>query len=224
MIRTMSNPSALWLMRKHFALQTAATIFLSYVACLSNRTPSRFHFSLKTGLMYMSEVLPGKHSLLTVWTALLTIVIIALDGKNPTHKCPEKVPFRLTPNMQHFITPAGVEGLLTSGVMAIARSLSMPEFDLESSLSLFLRDEVCRSRSLIVGRKLIPISAYVDIPLVHLTCSRPRSPSISQSNCHLMGRALCRAGFHRTSRRPYHRTNNDIDLPRYQYATSGMHR
>jgi transformation/transcription domain-associated protein len=44
--------------------------------------------------------------------------------------------------MQHFITPTGVEGLLTSAVMAIARSLTLPEFDLESCLSLFLRDEV----------------------------------------------------------------------------------
>lgn len=74
--------------------------------------------------MYMSEILP------------------AFEPRAPLHRCPEKVPFRLTPNMQHFITPTGVEGLLTSGVMAIARSLSLPEYDLESSLSLFLRDEV----------------------------------------------------------------------------------
>jgi transformation/transcription domain-associated protein len=60
MIRTLNDASSLWLMRKHFALQTAASMFLSHVACLSNRTPGRFHFSLKTGLMYMSEVLPCK--------------------------------------------------------------------------------------------------------------------------------------------------------------------
>lgn len=66
----------------------------------------------------------------------------AFDTQRPGHKSNDAVPFRLTPNMQHFITPAGIEGLLTSGVMAMARSLSNPEFDLESSLSLFLRDEV----------------------------------------------------------------------------------
>lgn len=44
--------------------------------------------------------------------------------------------------MQHFITPTGIEGILTSSVIAMARSLSMPEFDLESCLTLFLRDEV----------------------------------------------------------------------------------
>lgn len=151
MIRTMADPSSLWLMRKHFALQTASTVFLSYIACLSNRNPNRFNFSLKTGLMYMSEILPSKSSLFMEgagralhWSFSTDPCLryIALDNTRPDHRCPEKVPFRLTPNMQHFITPAGVEGLLTSGVMAIARSLSQPEFDLESTLSLFLRDEV----------------------------------------------------------------------------------
>lgn len=39
----------------------------------------------------------------------------------------EATPFRLTPNMQHFLNPIGIEGLLTSGIMAIARSLTEPE-------------------------------------------------------------------------------------------------
>jgi transformation/transcription domain-associated protein len=59
MIRTMADAESLWLMRKQFAMQTAAVSFLTYVCCLSNRTPSRFHFSRKTGLMYMTEILPG---------------------------------------------------------------------------------------------------------------------------------------------------------------------
>ncbi|QRW02146.1 phosphatidylinositol 3- and 4-kinase [Ceratobasidium sp. AG-Ba] len=54
----------------------------------------------------------------------------------------EVCPFRFTPNMQHFVTPIGIEGLLTSGIMAIARGLTEPSFDLEQQLSLFLRDEV----------------------------------------------------------------------------------
>lgn len=69
------------------------------------------------------------------------------DQHEPLHRCTEHVPFRLTPNMQHFITPTGVEGLLTSAVMAMARSLTNPEFDLPSCLTLFLRDEVGRAAS-----------------------------------------------------------------------------
>jgi hypothetical protein len=72
------------------------------------------------------------------------------------------VPFRFTPNMQNFVTPIGIEGLLTSGIMAIGRGLTEPavgflsltiasqhiltpmmlQYDLEQQLSLFLRDEV----------------------------------------------------------------------------------
>ena len=60
MIRTMISPDDLWLMRKQFALQTATIMFLTYVCSLSNRTPSRFHLSRRTGLMYMTEILPGE--------------------------------------------------------------------------------------------------------------------------------------------------------------------
>lgn len=37
------------------------------------------------------------------------------------------VPFRFTPNMQHFVGPIYIEGLITSGILAIARSLTEPE-------------------------------------------------------------------------------------------------
>jgi transformation/transcription domain-associated protein len=60
MVKTMSNPESLWLMRKQFATQTAALIFLSYFGCLQNRAPNRFHLSRKTGLMYMTEILLGE--------------------------------------------------------------------------------------------------------------------------------------------------------------------
>ena len=54
----------------------------------------------------------------------------------------ESVPFRLTPNMQHFITRTGIEGVVTAATTAISKSLIMPEFDLAGTLSLFIRDEV----------------------------------------------------------------------------------
>lgn len=44
--------------------------------------------------------------------------------------------------MQHFITMTGIEGVVSSAATAIARSLTMPEFDLAGTLSLFIRDEV----------------------------------------------------------------------------------
>jgi len=60
MIKNMADSESLWLMRKMFAMQTAANGFLTYVCCLNNRAPSRFHLSRKTGQMYMTEMLPCK--------------------------------------------------------------------------------------------------------------------------------------------------------------------
>ncbi|WVQ85959.1 hypothetical protein IAT38_008127 [Cryptococcus sp. DSM 104549] len=124
MVRSMKGPESLWLMRKQFAIQTAATMFLTFVCCLSNRTPSRFYVSRKTGLMYMSEILP------------------AFQPGQPLINSQETVPFRLTPNMQRFITRAGIEGVVTGTATAMAKCLSSPEFDLSGTLCLFIRDEL----------------------------------------------------------------------------------
>lgn len=54
----------------------------------------------------------------------------------------EAVPFRLTPNLQHLFGAIGVEGVLTTSVMSIGRCLTQPQFDLESQLPLFMREDV----------------------------------------------------------------------------------
>lgn len=82
----------------------------------------------------------------------------------------DPVDFRLTPNIQHFMTLTGIEGILTSSLVAIGRGLCQPEvsllsvllprsrldhrtdtdiailsclqFDLEEQLSLYMKDEV----------------------------------------------------------------------------------
>ncbi|KAG6837441.1 hypothetical protein H0H93_009535 [Arthromyces matolae] len=124
MISTMASCDDLWRIRKQFTLQIASTAFMTYTLCLSSRHPHRFHVSRSTGLIAMSELLPGVSNVL------------------PLFATNDVVPFRFTPNMQHFVGPIFMEGLLTSGILAIARSLTDPEFELEQSLSLYGRDEV----------------------------------------------------------------------------------
>ncbi len=58
-MRAMENPTELWRMRKEFALQLAATSFMTYLICLGSRLPSRFHWSRATGQIAMSEILPS---------------------------------------------------------------------------------------------------------------------------------------------------------------------
>src|ERR1700733_913096 len=60
MVRTMEGPSELWRMRKQFTLQVASNSFASFVLFLNSRLPGRFHLSRRTGLVAMSELLPGK--------------------------------------------------------------------------------------------------------------------------------------------------------------------
>ncbi|KAI0068843.1 FAT-domain-containing protein [Artomyces pyxidatus] len=124
MTRAMDSPGDLWRMRKQFALQLASTSFMTYAFCLTSRLPTRFHLSRTSGLIAMSELLPG------------------VASQAPIFASADVVPFRFTPNLQHFIGPVYTEGIMTSGMMAIGRALSEPQFDLEQQLCLFSRDEV----------------------------------------------------------------------------------
>jgi len=141
MIRTMNGPSELWRMRRQFASQLAACSFMTYALCLSSRHPSRFQICRSTGQIAMTELLPG------------------ISSNLPVCATSDVVPFRLTLNMQTFLGPIFTEGILTSGILAIARSLTEPEvqrifvidilkkliplqYALEQQLCLFGRDEV----------------------------------------------------------------------------------
>lgn len=124
MIRTMDCSSDLWRMRKQFASQVASLSFMTYVLCLSSRNPGRFHISRATGLIAMTELLPG------------------VSNQLPVFATSDVVPFRFTPNMQNFVGPIFTEGILASGIMAIGRCITEPEFDLEQQLCLYGRDEV----------------------------------------------------------------------------------
>ncbi|TFK75868.1 hypothetical protein BDN72DRAFT_954419 [Pluteus cervinus] len=124
MSRTMKTPSELWRMRKQFALQIASSSFMSYLFGLSSRIPARFLLSRSTGLLALIELLPS------------TATHIPVFATN------DLVPFRLTANMQNFLGPIATEGIVTSGIFALGRGLTEPEYELEQQLCLFTRDEV----------------------------------------------------------------------------------
>lgn len=124
MTRCMATPSDLWLMRKNFTLQWASNMFLTYVLFISSRLPNRIHISRSSGQVTMSDLVP------------------TLNPQMPQFKSTDATPFRLSINIQNFIGPIGIEGVLTSSLMAIGRCLSEPEYDLEEYLSIFVRDEI----------------------------------------------------------------------------------
>jgi transformation/transcription domain-associated protein len=125
----MDDPSELWKIRKQFALQLAACSFMTYVFCLSSRHPTRFHISRSTGQIAMTELLPGmsETSQPCEESMLDKGCEPGVSNQAPVFATSDVVPFRFTPNMQTFIKPIFTDGVLASGIMAIARSLTEPE-------------------------------------------------------------------------------------------------
>ncbi|EMR10214.1 hypothetical protein PNEG_01486 [Pneumocystis murina B123] len=113
-----------WRFRKQFTLQYAGIAFMTYIMNINNRFPNKLYISRSSGNVWGTEFLP------------------AMASNNPVFHNGEAVPFRFTPNIQTFITPIGIEGIFSSALMAIARSLTEPEFGLDQYLSIFVRDEL----------------------------------------------------------------------------------
>ena len=113
-----------WLFRRQFSYQFAALTFMTYIMHMNNRYPHKLSVARATGNVWGSELLASMAS-----------------GKPNFHNA-ELVPFRLTPNLQTLMGPMATEGIYSCAIMAIARCLTDPEFELEQQLSLFVRDEM----------------------------------------------------------------------------------
>ncbi|KAG2237337.1 hypothetical protein INT48_009070 [Thamnidium elegans] len=124
LFKTMSSYTDYWMLRKRFISQYATATLMSYIFSVGHRMPHKIMIARSTGNVWMTELLPG-------WNA-----------SNPLFGNGEAIPFRFTPNIQEFMTPIGIEGLFTSSLMATARCLTEPEFELDQYLCLFVRDEL----------------------------------------------------------------------------------
>jgi transformation/transcription domain-associated protein len=87
----------------------AAFLFQTYIFSIGRRTPSSLLVNRAGGQMFTSDLVPG-HA-----------------PNKPEFANTEPVPFRLTPNIQNFITPIGIEGVLVTSIMSIARCLTESE-------------------------------------------------------------------------------------------------
>ncbi|KAI9827707.1 MAG: hypothetical protein M1819_006908 [Sarea resinae] len=122
--QTFPDFSDFWLFRRQFSYQLAALTFMTYVMHMNNRYPHKLSIARGTGNIWGSELIPAMAA-----------------GRAFFHN-PEPVPFRLTPNLQTLMGPIATEGIFSCALMAIARCLTEPEFELEQQLSIFVRDEM----------------------------------------------------------------------------------
>ena len=117
------NFADFWLFRRQFSYQFATLTFMTYVMHMTTRFPHKLSIARGTGNIWGSELIP------------------TMNTKCMFHN-QEPVPFRLTPNLQTLMGPIATEGIYSAAIMAIARCLTEPEFELEQQLSIFVRDEV----------------------------------------------------------------------------------
>jgi transformation/transcription domain-associated protein len=113
-----------WLFRRRFAYQMAALTFCTYILHVDKRYPHKINIARGSGNIWGSELLAF------------------MPPAKPFFNNPEPVPFRLTPNLQALMGPLAIEGIFSCSIMAIARCLTDPEYQLEHALTLFVRDEI----------------------------------------------------------------------------------
>lgn len=116
--------SEFWLFRRRFSYQLSALTFMTYVLCMTSRYPHKINIARGSGKIWGSEL------------------IAFMPQQKPFFHNPEPVPFRLTPNLQTLMGPLATEGIFSCAIMAIARCLTEPEFELEHALTLYVRDEM----------------------------------------------------------------------------------
>ncbi|KAH7318444.1 histone acetylase complex subunit [Stachybotrys elegans] len=113
-----------WLFRRQFSYQLSAQTFMTYILYMHNRYPQKINIARGSGNIWGSELMSY------------------MNSAKPFFHQPEPVPFRLTPNLQTLMGPLATEGIFACSLMAIARCLTEPEYELEHALTLFVRDEM----------------------------------------------------------------------------------
>ncbi|CCE63283.1 hypothetical protein TPHA_0E01900 [Tetrapisispora phaffii CBS 4417] len=130
-----------WLFRKQFTSHYASFIFMTYMMMINNRTPHKIYVDKKSGNVFTLEMLPSRYPFERI-KPYMPNSDIKLPNDAPIFHNNEPVPFRLTPNIQKLIGDSGLEGVLSVNIFAISKALMEPENELNTYLTLFIRDEI----------------------------------------------------------------------------------
>lgn len=130
-----------WLFRKHFASHYGAFVFMTYMMMINNRTPHKIHVDKKSGNVFTLEMLPSRYPYERV-KPLMKNADLNLPADAPIFHNNEPVPFRLTPNIQKLIGDSALEGIFAIDIFVISRALMEPDNELNTYLTLFIRDEI----------------------------------------------------------------------------------
>ncbi|KAJ1736005.1 transcription-associated protein 1 [Coemansia biformis] len=123
-----ASPMELWLYRESFTYQLSVSIALTYMIACAQRTPAKLSISRATASICLHDLAPAQ----------------ATPG---LFHSKESVPFRLTPNIQAFVTELGLEGIVPFAIHKVAQRFTGPEHLLRDFLDLFVRDELVHTPS-----------------------------------------------------------------------------
>lgn len=123
-LRNFSSHDQLFLFIKQFTTHLGLLSIFSYILGVNDVTPGKLFISMDTGQVYQSEL---KSSYVS--STLL------IDKT-------EKVPFRLTRNMEYLMGPFGKSGILPGAMLAFAHCLQKYEFHVRNLLCSLLRDDL----------------------------------------------------------------------------------
>ncbi|SSD59798.1 probable Transcription-associated protein 1 [Saccharomycodes ludwigii] len=157
-----------WLFRKQFSAQYGAFCFMSYMLSINARYPHKIHIDSRSGNCFTLEMLPARYPYERVKQYNKNFEF-NIPPDAPVFYNNEAVPFRLTPNIQKLIGDSAMEGIFSVAIFIIARALMEPENELNTYLSLFIRDEVVSwysnlHRSITEDPKLLDIvSSNIDL-------------------------------------------------------------
>ncbi|XP_067013941.2 transformation/transcription domain-associated protein [Anabrus simplex] len=126
-LKTYPGASDFWTFRKMFTLQLALACFCEYVFHLTRVNPDMLYVHQDSGLVNISY-----------FKFDVDDATGNLDSSRP-------VPFRLTPNIMELVSMIGINGPLTSSMIATARCMVQPSFKVQTLLQAILRDEMIAS-------------------------------------------------------------------------------
>ncbi|KAL9966032.1 hypothetical protein ACROYT_G024040 [Oculina patagonica] len=121
---TYQDPSDYWTFRKQLSIQLALSGFAEFTLHLTRLGPEMLQIAQDSGRLTIS------YSRFEV------------DDSKGELDANRAVPFRLTPNIAEFVTPVGVNGVMSAAIVSAARCLAEPQFSVQSVLRAVLRDEM----------------------------------------------------------------------------------
>jgi transformation/transcription domain-associated protein len=111
-------------LRKMMSMQVGLYSMIEYLLNIEERALHKVQIGKNSGEMFQFDFRP------------------TFNGTEGKLSRSESVPFRMTRNMQNFISPFGLQGILLNSMSVASHGLVQQASDLESLLQLFIRDEL----------------------------------------------------------------------------------